>query len=191
LPEKSGRFLWKLFVEAFTLSAFTFGGGYVIITFMQKRFVEKYHWLEEDDMLNIVAIAQSAPGVIAVNASILVGYRLCGVAGAVVAVIATVLPPLVVISVITVFYEAFRDNPAVYAVLRAMQAAVVAIIADALLNMSKTAIKGNIAAAVIMAASFLAVFLFGVNVAAVILAAGLAGAIAPRLSAMRRGGLKK
>jgi chromate transporter len=187
LPEKSRKFLWRLFVEAFTLSAFTFGGGYVIITFMQKRFVEKYHWLEEDDMLDIVAIAQSAPGLIAVNASILVGFRLCGVMGAVVAVIATVLPPLIVISVITVFYEAFRDNPAVYAVLRAMQAAVVAIIADALLNMCKTAVKGNIAAIGIMAASFLAVFLFGVNVAAVILAAGLAGAVAPRLNALRRG----
>jgi chromate transporter len=141
-------------------------------------------------MLDIVAIAQSAPGLIAVNASILVGFRLCGVMGAVVAVIATVLPPLVVISVITVFYEAVRDNPAVYAVLRAMQAAVVAIIADALLNMGKTALKGNIASAGIMAASFLAVFIFGVNVAAVILAAGLAGAIAPRLNALRRGGLK-
>jgi chromate transport protein ChrA len=72
-----------------------------------------------------------------------------------------------------------------------MQAAVVAIIADALLGLGRTAIKGNAAAAVIMAASFLAVFLFGANVAAVILAAGLAGAIAPRLNALRRGGLKK
>ena len=70
--------LFKLFCATFTLSAFTFGGGYVIITLMKDRFVDKYHWLEENEMLDMVSIAQSAPGPIAVNGSVITGYKLRG-----------------------------------------------------------------------------------------------------------------
>ncbi len=190
-PGKNIRFLWRLFKEAFTLSAFTFGGGYVIITFMQKRFVEKYRWLTDAEMLDVVAISQSAPGIIAINASVLVGYRLCGVAGAAVAALATTLPPLITISLVAMFYTAVRSAPAVSAALAAMQAAVVAVIADAVLRLGKTALKSRVyVSAALIAAGFAAVALFKANVAAVILTAGLAGAVAPIILKRVKGGAK-
>lgn len=67
--------------ETFYLSAFTFGGGYMIVSLMKKKFVNEYHWIEEDEMLDLVAIAQSAPGAIAVNGAIVVGYKLAGISG--------------------------------------------------------------------------------------------------------------
>lgn len=70
--------LWKLFVSTLYLSAFTFGGGYVIVTLMKEKFVDELHWMEEDEMLDLIAIAQSAPGAIAVNGAIVVGYKLAG-----------------------------------------------------------------------------------------------------------------
>ena len=92
------------------MSAFTFGGGYVILPLMRKRFVEQYHWIDEQEMLDLIAIAQSSPGAMAVNASILVGYHLSGLFGALITVVGTVLPPLIIISVISIAYTAFRDN---------------------------------------------------------------------------------
>ena len=77
--KKDKRFYWNLFFSTFTLSAFTFGGGYVIVPLMQKRFVKDLKWIDEDEMLDLVAIGQSAPGPIAINTSILVGYRMAGI----------------------------------------------------------------------------------------------------------------
>ena len=76
--ENKGQVLSKLFISTLYLSAFTFGGGYVIVTLMKKKFVDQYHWIEENEMLDLIAIAQSSPGAIAVNASILIGYRIAG-----------------------------------------------------------------------------------------------------------------
>ena len=106
----SGQKYRELFLSTFRLSACTFGGGFVIIPLMRKRFVEELGWIEEDEMLDLTAIAQSSPGAIAVNASILVGYHVAGVPGAMITVLGTVLPPLMIISVISLFYQAFRDN---------------------------------------------------------------------------------
>ena len=122
------RFFFKLFLSTFTLSAFTFGGGYVIIPMMRRKFVEQYRWLEEDEVLDMTAIAQSSPGPVAVNAAILMGFRLAGLAGALVAALGTVLPPLIIIAVISVGYEAFRDNLYVSRALRGMQAGAVGLI---------------------------------------------------------------
>ena len=87
--------LWKLFTSTFSLSAFTFGGGYVIVTLMKERFVDRYHWIEEEEMLDMTAIAQSAPGPIAVNGAIVVGYKIAGLLGVLVSVIGTILPPFI------------------------------------------------------------------------------------------------
>ena len=83
----------KLFASTFKLSACTFGGGFVIIPLMRKKFVEELHWIEEEEMMDLTAIAQSSPGAIAVNASILVGYHVAGIKGALTTVIGTILPP--------------------------------------------------------------------------------------------------
>ena len=96
--------LWKLFISTLYLSAFTFGGGYVIVTLMKKKFVDAYHWIEEDEMLDLVAIAQSSPGAIAVNGAIVVGYKLVGIPGAIVAILGTILPPFIILSMVSMFY---------------------------------------------------------------------------------------
>ena len=162
--------LGRLFFSTLYLSAFTFGGGYVIVTLLKKKFVDEYHWIEEDEMLDLVAIAQSAPGAIAVNGAIVVGYKLAGTAGALVAILATILPPFVIISVISVFYEAFRDNFLVSQMLAGMQAGVGAVIASVVWQMGEDVVRSKSAASIaIMAGAFAATCFFGVNVVAVVL----------------------
>lgn len=123
---KKQKVLWKLFLSTLYLSAFTFGGGYVIVTLMKDKFVDKYHWIEENEMLDLIAIAQSAPGAIAVNGAIVVGYKLAGLAGVLTAIFGTVLPPFLIISVISVFYQMFCDNFIISQLLDGMQAGVAA-----------------------------------------------------------------
>jgi len=169
----------RLFKETFFLSAFTFGGGYVIVPLMRKRFVEDFHWIDENEMLDIVAIAQSAPGILAVNTSILTGYKLRGVKGAAVTTLATVLPPLVTISLIALFYDAFRDNNYVAAAFAAMQPAVAAIIVDAVIKMAVSVLKGKraVPGLCLILLCFAASFFWGVNVALIVLAAAIAGGV--------------
>ena len=101
----------KLFFSTFKLSACTFGGGFVIIPLMRKKFVEELGWIEEDEMMDLTAIAQSSPGAIAVNASILVGYHVAGFPGAMLTVLGTILPPLMIISIISMFIRHFEIMP--------------------------------------------------------------------------------
>ena len=98
----------KLFLSTFKISACTFGGGFVIIPLLRRKFVEELGWIDEQEMMDLTAIAQSSPGAIAVNASILVGYRVAGIPGAMLTVLGTVLPPLIIISVIG-FSEKFKS----------------------------------------------------------------------------------
>lgn len=174
--KKDRHFYWKLFYSTFLLSGFTFGGGFVIVPLMRKKFVEEYGWLEEQEMLNITAISQSSPGAIAVNASILVGYQLAGVPGAAITIVATVLPPLIIISVISLFYMAFRANPVVNAVMHGMQAGVAAVIADVVLRMGREVVnERRLSSVLVMVGAFLAVYALDVNIILVILVCGALG----------------
>lgn len=165
----------KLFSVTFYLSAFTFGGGYVIIALMRKKMVEELHWLGEDEMLNMTAIAQSTPGAVAVNASILVGYRVAGIPGALIATFGTVLPPLIILSVISFFYVAFKQNIAVAMVLKGMSAAIAAVIADVVVSMGRDIIRNGIFYAIaIMFLAFLAK-IFVSQVAYILFVCGLVG----------------
>lgn len=132
--------LGKLFWAMFTLSACTFGGGFVIVSLMKKKVVEEHHWLEEDEMLDVTAIAQSSPGPIPVNASVILGYRLHGVIGSLVAVAGTILPPMVLLAVIAVFYDQFRSNAVINIALTVMRAGVAAVICDVVINLAKNVI---------------------------------------------------
>ncbi|MCL2035629.1 MAG: chromate transporter [Oscillospiraceae bacterium] len=186
---KDSKILVKLFKATFTLSAFTFGGGYVIVPLMRKRFVEDNRWIGEDEMLDIVAIAQSAPGVIAVNTGLLAGYRIAGVAGAFVATLATVLPPLIIISAIAMFYAAFIGNAAVSAVMKAMQAGVAAVIIDAVIKMGRSTVKGkDFKDAAIMAGCFALSYFLSINVVAIILSCAVLGAVNALIRAKKAGG---
>jgi len=176
--EKDIKFYWKLFISTFSLSAFTIGGGYVIVPLMRKKFVEELNWIEEEEMINLVAISQSAPGPIAVNASIMVGYRLAGVLGSFVSILGTVLPPLIIITVISKFYVAFKSNQAVNAVLLGMRAGVAAVIIDVIIKMASDIFKGkNKVSILIMFLSFIAAVVFNVNAALIIIVSGIFGAI--------------
>ncbi len=172
---------WKLFTSTFRLSAFTFGGGYVIVVLMRKRFVEELGWIEEKEMLDLTALAQSAPGPIVVNASILVGFRMAGVAGSVVALIGTVLPPLILLSLVSLFYEAFKGSAPVAAALRGMRAGVSAVMVDVVASMGKeVGREKSVLSLLLMAAAFVAVFFFEVNVILVLAVSGTVGILAHR-----------
>lgn len=168
--ESKKEVLIKIFISTLYLSAFTFGGGYVIVTLMKKKFVDEYHWIEENEMLDLVAIAQSSPGAIAVNGAIVVGYKLAGMTGALTAILATIIPPFAIISLISVFYSAFRSNQAVSEILTGMQAGVGAVIASVVYEMAAGVIHGkNPVSIAIMLVSFVASCFFEVNVVYIVL----------------------
>lgn len=170
--------LWRLFTSMLYISAFTFGGGFVIITFMKKKFVDQYHWIDEQEMLDYTALSQSSPGAIAVNAAILVGWRTGGLLGMIAAVLGTVIPPVAILSIISFFYAAFATNPYVALVLRGMQAGVAAVILDVVCNLGHKILKEKSALNIcIMLAAFAATFFFDVNVIYIILAAAVIGIV--------------
>lgn len=180
------KLLRKIFISTFYLSAFTFGGGYVIVTLMKKKFVDEYHWIEEAEMLDLVAIAQSSPGAIAVNGAIVVGYKLAGILGAVVSILGTVLPPFLIISVISVCYHAFRDNELVSQMLLGMQAGVGAVIASVTYDMGRGIVREKKpVSCLIMLGVFLAACVFRVNVAYIVIFCGVLGAIRTCLAERR------
>ena len=163
--ESKRNVLIKLFLSTFYLSAFTFGGGYVIVTLMKKKFVDEYHWIEEEEMLDLVAIAQSAPGAIAVN-------------GTIVAIIATILPPFIVITIISFFYEVFRDNQIVSLVLEGMQVGVAAVIASVVWEMAAGILfEKNWIPVLIMLGSLIAAACLSINAVAIILVCIVIGLI--------------
>lgn len=188
--KKDRKFYWKLFSSTFSLSAFTFGGGFVIIPLMRKKFVEELGWIDEEEMLDLTAIAQSSPGAIAVNASILIGYRLDGFKGAMITIFGTVLPPLIILSVISLFYTAFRDSLIVGYVLRGMQAGVAAVIADVVLTMSQDIFKEHrLQPIIILFAAFIAAAILNVNVILIILVCGFIGALNVLFANKHKGGV--
>ena len=162
--------LWTLFRSMFVLSACTFGGGFVIVSLMIKKFVEELKWLEEDEMLDVTAITQSAPGPLPVNASVIIGYRMAGVVGSLTAILGTILPPMIIISVISVFYEQFRTNPFIATVLQVMRAGVAAVIFDVVINLAANVFKTKRAFYIgMMIIAFIATYLLDVSAMIVIL----------------------
>ena len=171
------RKLAELFLSAFQLSACTFGGGFVIVPLMRKKFVEELNWIEEQEMMDLTAIAQSSPGAIAVNASILVGYHVAGVPGALLTILGTILPPFVIISVISLFYQVFRDNVIVNTAMAGMLAGVAAVICDVVLTMGINIFKQKrVLPLMVMLGSFVAVHFINVNIILIILICGIVGA---------------
>lgn len=174
----------QLFLSTLKLSACTFGGGFVIIPLMRRRFVDELGWIGEQEMLDFTAIAQSSPGAIAVNASILVGYHVAGVPGALVTVAGTVLPPLGILSVVSLFYGAFRDSRVVSLAMAGMLCAVAAVILDVVLGMvGALAKQRRLLPLMVLAGAFVAVRFLGANILLVMALSGLIGAV----DALRKG----
>lgn len=170
--------LWVLFLTTLYISAFTFGGGFVIVTFMKHKFVDELHWIDEQEMLDFTALAQSCPGAIAVNAAILVGWNVYGFAGMIVATLGTILPPMIILSVVSFFYAIFSTNVWVAVVLKGMQAGVAAVILDAACSLGESVLKEKSNLSIfIMTAAFVCDFFLGVNVVYIILVAACIGII--------------
>ena len=170
------KLLWKLFLSTLYLSAFTFGGGYVIVTLMKSKFVDEYKWITEKEMLNITAIAQSAPGAIAVNAAIVVGFRLAGFIGVLVAVLGTIIPPFIIISLISLFYEVFRQNQMITLLLAGMEAGVAAVVVAVSFEMALGVVKDkDTILTIMMVVAFIANAVFNVSVIIIILISVLIG----------------
>ena len=162
--------LWVLFKSMFVLSACTFGGGFVIVSLMKKKYVEELQWLEEDEMLDVTAITQSAPGPLPVNASVIIGYRLAGVVGSLVAILGTILPPMIIISIISLFYEQFRTNLYISTALQVMRAGVAAVIFDVVINLAKNVLNTKrVLYVIMMCTAFVATYLLDISAMLVIL----------------------
>lgn len=184
---EKGKKLLRLFLSTLYISSFTFGGGFVISTFMKKKFVDELHWIDEEEMLDLIAMAQSSPGAIAVNVSILVGWRVSGFIGMLTAVLGTIIPPMVIIIAISFFYNAFSENRYVALFLKGMQAGVAAVIADVVFDLGKNVIKGkSLLHIAVMLTAFVLVFFFNVNVILIIACALLIG-VAEALISLKGG----
>lgn len=169
--EKLGKLklYFTIFRITFSVSAFTFGGGYVAIPMIDKYFVHDLELIKEEEFLDMAAIAQSTPGAIAVNIAVLVGYYIGGVLGAIIACLGTIMPPLLILSLISLFYRAFRDNRLVSSILKGMEAGVAAIIVSLVVDMAQGILKEKNLLLILMAPlTFIGSFVFNINVLAII-----------------------
>lgn len=168
--ESKSKILWTLFKSMFMLSACTFGGGFIIVSLMKKKFVEELQWMEEEEMLDITAITQSSPGPLPVNASVIIGYRMCGIVGSLVAILGTIIPPMVIISVISMFYTEFRTNKYIAIALQVMRAGVAAVIFDVVIKLAQNVVKTKrVLYIAMMIVAFIATYLFKISAMIIIL----------------------
>ena len=156
--------LWILFKSMFVLSMCTFGGGFVIVSLMKRRFVEELKWIEEEEMLDVTAITQSAPGPLMTNAAVIVGYRIAGIVGALTAIAGSILPPMIIISIISIFYEQFCTNSYVAMALQVMRAGVAAVIFDVVWKLAGNVWNTKRALYIaMMVIAFVATFFFDIS----------------------------
>jgi len=168
--------LFSLFWTTFKIGAVTFGGGYVIVPLLQRECVQKYHYIDENDILDIVAVSQALPGVLSVNACIMVGYRAGGVIGAICTTLGVVLPSLITLSIISLFYLEFASNTYVAAALKGIRAGVVALMVSAVIRLGKPILKNWISWAIFLTA-FVLVFQFSVHAILIVIGSAVLGLI--------------
>lgn len=169
LRQRMKMYVWLLSANLF-ISTFTFGGGYIVVPMVRRVFVEKKHCFTEEDLVDMAAVAQSTPGAIAINLSALAGYKAAGIAGAVISCIAAVVPPLVILTVISAFYKIFISNTIIVAILKGMEAGVAALMVDIIIDMCSFILKKKtLLLSAMIPLSFAANFIFGINVALILL----------------------
>lgn len=165
LKQSKKLYLWLLAINLF-ISTFTFGGGYVVVPMIRRYFVQQKHYFTETELSEMAAVAQSAPGAIAINLSALAGYRTAGVTGAAISCAAAIFPPLIILGLVSAFYTAFISNAVIAAVLKGMQAGVAALIVDLIIDMCRMITREHsLFLTAMIPAVFLANFVLGINVA--------------------------
>ena len=171
---KSRKERWKLYLwlagVSLYISSFTFGGGYVVIPLIRKSYVEKKKLFTEEELMDMAAVAQSSPGAIAINLSGLCGYRVAGIRGTIICCLAAVTPPLVILSIVSVFYEAFRSNRVIGALLKGMEAGVAAVMLDFIIDLWKPIIKKkDFLLTALVPAAFVCNYFLNIHVALILL----------------------
>jgi len=168
LKQSIKTYIWLLAANLF-ISAFTFGGGYVVVPMVRRFFVVKKQYFSEEDLINMAAIAQSTPGAIAVNLSALAGYKVAGIAGALVSCFAAIVPPLVILTFVSAFYNVFVSNTMIAAILKGMEAGVAALMVDLIVDMCFLILKKkSLFLSAMIPLSFIANFILGINVALIL-----------------------
>ena len=173
------NFYWESFSTFFRIGLFTLGGGYAMIPLIEEEVVNKKKWVSKEDMLDLIAIAQSCPGVFAINIATFIGYKLNKVRGAIATTIGTALPSFLIILAIAIFFKQFEDNKVVAAIFRGIRPAVVALIAVPTFRLGQRA-KLNWYTIWIPVVCALAIWALGVSPIYIIIIAGVAGYIYER-----------
>lgn len=171
----SPRIYWQMFITFVRIGAFTIGGGYAMIPLIQREVVQVRKWMSPKEFIDMLALAQSAPGVIAINTAIFIGYKLKGVRGSIVTALGCALPSFVIILLIAMVFTNFKDSPVVERIFKGIRPAVVALIAAPLYNMAKAA---GVTWKTLFIPVIAALLIWGLNISPVwVVVAAIAGGI--------------
>lgn len=177
----------KLFLAFLKIGAFTFGGGYAMIPLIQRETVETHHWVTADDILDMLAIAESTPGVIAINSATFIGYRVAGFWGALCATLGVTLPSFVIIAILSMFIMQYKKFTALAWVFDGIRAGVVVLILGAVLKLGAQCPRNNFST-ILMLLAFLCAAFLGVDVILLLVIAAISGIARQLLLARRKGG---
>ncbi|WP_213951061.1 chromate transporter [Tepidanaerobacter syntrophicus] len=166
----------ELFATFFKIGSFTFGGGYAMIPLIEREVVENKKWVTGEEVVDVFAVAQSLPGAVAINSSTFIGYKIAGKKGALVATAGVILPSLLIITVIAMFFSRVQDNPVVKAIFSGIRPAIVALILTAAIKVSKTSIVDKIGL-FLSALAVILVVVFDVQAIVVILGGAAVGLV--------------
>ena len=166
--------LWRLFISFLKIGAFTFGGGYAMVPLIEREVIDNRGWVQREDFLDLLTIAQSAPGPIALNTAVFVGYRIAGIWGALSSLLGIVIPSFAIILLVAIFFADIRDNKIVDSAFKAMRPAVVALIVAPIVGLSKGL---NLWLLVVAAVTAVAIWWFGFSPIYVLVVAAVAGLV--------------
>lgn len=174
MDEKTNKSLKIIFLTFFKIGLFTFGGGYAMIPLIEEETVKRHHWIKSDDIIDIIAIAEATPGVIAVNTASFVGYQVRGYKGALIATLGVILPSFTIISIVATFFSAFQQLEWVNYAFLGIRAGVIVLILGAAVNLARKGDHHFFSIASLVIAFLLASFT-EINVILLILAGGIIG----------------
>lgn len=179
-------YLYLIFINLY-ISAFTFGGGYIVVPMVKKYLVEEKNYFSEEELIEMAAISQSSPGATAINLIALSGYRVAGIKGVILSCISAIIPPIAILSVISLFYSVFITNQVVASALKGMQAAVAALIVDFIVDMGSIILKekSHLLSSIVVI-SFLISFFTSINVIFVLLGSALLCVIVTMIKLRRK-----
>lgn len=175
LNNKSRKML-DMFLTLVKIGTFTLGGGYAMIPLVQKEFVENKKWIDDEEFMDIVALSQTIPGALIINSSTYLGYRLFGFSGAVVACLGSMLPAVIIILLVAIFFNQIKDNEMVETIFKGVRPAVVSLILYSVIKLSKS-VSRNLRNYIWVAVSAISIAFFSLNPIIIIVVSGLLGYI--------------